>query len=206
MRERKRTEREREPAQCERRRAAQRSALNLRTRAQRRGAARAASGPRAPTRFIPPPSAMARNPLDMAANLAVSGLSSLSSATVALGNAAGGALSSGAKTLMSGESGFFDETVTVRAAAAGCAHAPHAAGFGGPRAADLISSTPPPPLAQPERIKKLLDNMEITGKAAVVEKVEGMKYILAVRKCRRGVRALARAALPTRGPHPPPPP
>ena len=35
--------------------------------------------------------------------------------------------------------------------------------------------------SQPERIKKLLDNMEVSGKGAIVDKVEGMKYILAVR-------------------------
>lgn len=35
--------------------------------------------------------------------------------------------------------------------------------------------------AQPERIKHLLDNMELgTGKASIAEKTEGMKYILAV--------------------------
>lgn len=44
--------------------------------------------------------------------------------------------------------------------------------------------TPPPMslrLAQPEKIKHLLDNIEAgTGKGSVMEKVEGMKYILAV--------------------------
>ncbi len=59
---------------------------------------------------------MARNPLDMAANLAVSGLTAMSNVTVAMAGAAGGALSSSAKAMMSGESGFFDETVTVSAA------------------------------------------------------------------------------------------
>ena len=57
---------------------------------------------------------MARNPLDLAANMAVSGLSAMSNVTVAMAGAAGGVLSSGLKTMVSGESGFFDETVTVR--------------------------------------------------------------------------------------------
>lgn len=38
------------------------------------------------------------------------------------------------------------------------------------------------PRSQPEKIKHLLDNIEAgTGKGSVIEKVEGMKYILAVR-------------------------
>lgn len=38
-----------------------------------------------------------------------------------------------------------------------------------------------PTILQPERIKHLLDNIELgTGKASIAEKTEGMKYILAV--------------------------
>lgn len=46
-----------------------------------------------------------------------------------------------------------------------------------------VGSHPPAhPPSQPERIKHLLDNVELgSGKASMAEKTEGMKYILAVR-------------------------
>ena len=65
-----------------------------------------------------------RNPLDIAAGLALSGLGQLARGTVELGAAAGGALATGAmagaRALVSGEGGFFDESVTVRTLAPAC--------------------------------------------------------------------------------------
>jgi hypothetical protein len=37
---------------------------------------------------------------------------------------------------------------------------------------------------QIDKIRKLLDNVEVSGKAAAVEKMEGMKYLLAVSGCK----------------------
>ena len=58
------------------------------------------------------------NALDMAANLALSGLGQLAKGTMDLTNAAGGVLATGAmaagKALLTGEAGFFDEQMTVR--------------------------------------------------------------------------------------------
>ena len=60
----------------------------------------------------------------------------------------------------------------------------------------LLSPSPP----QPEKIKHLLDNIEAgTGKGSVMEKVEGMKYILAV-------RWVIRVCLESACPRSPPPP
>jgi hypothetical protein len=48
--------------------------------------------------------------------------------------------------------------------------------------AHRIPLSSPPFRAQPERIKHLLDNVELgTGKANIMEKIDGMKYLLAVR-------------------------
>lgn len=62
------------------------------------------------------------NALDMAANLALSGLGQLAKGTMDLTNAAGGVLATGAmaagKALLTGEAGFFDEQMTVRSCAA----------------------------------------------------------------------------------------
>ena len=59
------------------------------------------------------------NPLDMAASMALTGLGQLARGTVELTSAAGGVLATGAmagaKALMAGEGGFFDESITVRA-------------------------------------------------------------------------------------------
>jgi hypothetical protein len=45
----------------------------------------------------------------------------------------------------------------------------------------LRSLSPFPTSAQPEKIKHLLDNVELgTGKASIMEKIDGMKYLLAV--------------------------
>jgi len=137
------------------------------------------------------------NPLDMAANLAVSGLSSLSNVTVAMAGAAGGVLSSGAKSMMSGAFARLPRA-RARAAQAAC-YAP------GSRALPGAPSPPPGEGAffdetvTPEKIKKLLDNMEVTGKGAIIEKVEGMKYILAVRGGGQGVRAGGRGRHEERG-------
>ena len=60
----------------------------------------------------------------------------------------------------------------------------------------------------PDRIKFLLDNTETRGGASVMEKVEGMKYILAVRCVGRASHSTS-AATPHPSPlslSPPPPP
>lgn len=56
---------------------------------------------------------------------------------------------------------------------------------------------PHPPPAQPEKIKHLLDNVEMgTGKGQVQEKTEGMKYLLAVRRVAVAVWGGAEARVP----------
>jgi hypothetical protein len=79
------------------------------------------------------------------------------------------AAASAGNKVLSSEAQFFDETVTVSA----------------PQRISGSSPSPSTPRRpQPDRIKHLLDNVELgSGRASMAEKTEGMKYILAVRSC-----------------------
>lgn len=67
---------------------------------------------------------------------------------------------------VAGEGHYFEETVTVRACGAD-------AGVG-------AAPRQPPRRTQPERIRELLNRSSTTSKAGIIEKNEGMKYLLAV--------------------------
>ena len=141
------------------------------------------------------------NPMDLVASLGGMALSSLQvggSMAMAVGGAAGTALMSTGSAMakgLGGEAGFFDESITVRLCFAGAMcpghtyllvpfpalfpSSPHL-----PPPVSLTHLSPPIPTPQPlqeAKIKHLLDNVDSAGKSSVSDKVEGMKYILAVR-------------------------